>query len=189
MKKRIYVFGCAAATATAIVASLLYAKTEKAWLLAFTGCAVMLLLWCITGWARTAGTRSALPPRNTYRKKARYISPAEFDFLQVLRAATGAKYEVCVQAPLVAVIEKTSGGAFRNELFRVADYLIVDRVTYEPLLLVELNDSSHNRADRVARDRKVAEICAAARMPLVAFTTAEAKDIDAVRRTIRKALR
>lgn len=171
----------------ATVASVLYAKTEKAWLLAFTGCAVMLLLWCVTGWARSASAPT-LPTGNTYRKKARYISPAEFDFLQVLRAVTGAKYEVCVQAPLVAVIEKTSGGAFRNELFRVADYVIVDRITYEPLLLVELNDSSHNRADRAARDQKVAQICAAARMPLIAFTTAEAKDIDGVRRAVRKAL-
>lgn len=176
--------------AVAALFSWLYHKTGRAWLLAFTGCAVMLftvlLLRLILA---SRGTAQATPPQNTYKKKSRYVTPAEYEFRQVLRSLLGGRYEVCVQAPLVSVIEKTSGGAFRNELFRVADYVVIDSVTTEPLLLIELNDASHARADRAARDRKVADICAAARIPLATFTTAEAKDIDFVRRTLHKLLR
>ena len=99
----------------------------------------------------------------------------------------GNRYAVCVQVPLVSVIEKRAA-AFRNELFRVIDYMIVDSVSYEPLLLIELNDASHNRADRAERDRKVAEICAAANMPLVTFTLAESKNPVEVKKRIFKYL-
>ena len=124
-----------------------------------------------------------------YKKKAQYITNAERAFLVTLRAAAGVKYEVCPQAPLVSVVDKVSGGAFRSELFRVIDYVIIDINTSEPLLLVELNDISHNRSDRAERDRKVAEICENAGVPLVSFTTAEAADEGYVRKVIQKSLK
>ena len=189
MRKKLCIIGTIGATAVAAVASLLYARTGWAWLLAFTGCAVMLMLIFAVMLIRAHGIPDESAVQKSYRKKSAYISPAEREFLYVLRSLVGARYEVCVQAPLVAVVDKVSGGAFRNELFRVVDYLIADAQTCEPLLLVELNDASHNRADRKERDRKVAEICASARIPLVAFTLEQARDAVFVRKTIHKLLK
>lgn len=169
--------------------SYLYAAKGWVWPLCITGCAVMAFLLLFVRLIRLFRSATVVGVQKAYRRKSTYISRAEWEFLQVLRNVVGARYEVCVQAPLVSVIDKVSGGAFRNELFRVVDYLIVDSVSYEPLLLVELNDASHNRADRRERDRKVAEICADAGMPLVAFTTAESHDVPAVRKTVLKMLR
>lgn len=190
MRKRYTVAAVIGTVAVAVFFSWLYHKTGKAWLLAFTGVACGGCIWLLLRavFASRNGMQTA-SPQNTYRKKSRYISPAEYDFLLVLRSILGANYEVCAQAPLVAVIEKTSGGAFRNELFRVADYAVIDRVTAEPLLLIELNDASHNRADRQERDRKVAAICAEADLPLLAFTVQEAKDVSEVRKKIYGVLR
>lgn len=182
-----YLAGATAFAAVTTVSIVLYAQKDWVWLLCITGCAVTACLLCVAGLLR-AYRLPAGGMQKAYRKKATYISAVERDFLRVLREITGDKYEVCVQAPLVAVIDKVSGGAFRNELFRVADYLIADAVSYEPLLLIELNDASHNRADRRARDRKVAEICADARMPLLSFTVAQAHDVPEVRKTVLKAL-
>ena len=126
--------------------------------------------------------------QKNYRKKLRYMSPAEQSFLRMLRIIVGPRYEVCPQAPLVSVVEKVNG-AFRNELFRVIDYVIFDIATAEPKLLVELNDASHNRSDRAERDRKVAEICDDAGIPLVAFTNAEAADEGYVKKVILKNLK
>ena len=74
------------------------------------------------------------------------------------------------------------------EFLHTIDFMIADSVSYEPLLLIELNDASHNRADRAERDRKVAEICAAANMPLVTFTLAESKNPIEVKKRIFKYL-
>lgn len=119
-----------------------------------------------------------------YARKRTYISRAEYNFLLLLREIAPDQYDVVPQVPLAAVIDKKTQNAYRNELFRIVDYLFVDKDSYEPLLLVELNDASHQKADRMERDRKVAEICERAGMPLIAFTTAESKDARLVRKTV-----
>ena len=56
----------------------------------------------------------------------------------------------------------------RNRIERKhLDFLLCDPTTLEPLLGVELNDSSHQRADRRKRDRLVAGVFDAAGLPLV----------------------
>lgn len=93
-----------------------------------------------------------------YARKKSLLTAAELEFLKVLRRIEPNKYEVIPQSALVSVIDKKTETAYRNELFRIIDYLFVDRNTFAPLLLVELNDSSHQRADRQLRDKKVEEI-------------------------------
>ncbi|MDE7394949.1 MAG: DUF2726 domain-containing protein [Clostridiales bacterium] len=187
MKKKLCI-GIAALAAGGIIAgAALYGKTGKAlWLImVFAAVAVLLiaLYGCITKKAQDVPSDA---PR--YHKKRTYITRAEWEFLQLLRSILGDRYEVCVQAPLVSVLEKESGG-FRNELFRVVDYLIVEPVSFAPLLFVELNDASHNRPERVARDEKVFSLCAAADMPIIAFTTAESHDAAFVRKKLMKLLK
>ena len=161
-------------------------KTEVS--LAFTLILIAATLVAIAAAVFFARVNAKPGRQKNYRKKLRYMSSAEQSFLRVLRIMVGPRYEVCPQAPLVSVVEKTSG-AFRNELFRVVDYVIFDIATAEPKLLIELNDASHNRSDRAERDRKVAEICDDAGIPLVAFTGAEAADEGYVRKVILKYLR
>ena len=119
-----------------------------------------------------------------YARKKSLLTAAELEFLKVLRRIEPNKYEVIPQSALVSVIDKKTETAYRNELFRIIDYLFVDRNTFAPLLLVELNDSSHQRADRQLRDKKVEEICRKAKMPLVTFTTAEARDFALVKKRV-----
>ncbi len=104
-----------------------------------------------------------------YVKKGALVSRPEYEFLQTLRQIQPDKYEVVPQVALVNVIDKKTNTSYRGELFRVCDYCFVDRDTFEPLLLVELNDSSHNRSDRKERDAKVAAIAGDAGLPLVTF--------------------
>lgn len=42
---------------------------------------------------------------------------------------------------------------------------------YEPILLIEINDKTHNEKARIARDYKVKDICQAANLPLITFWT------------------
>lgn len=163
-----------------------YVSLRWAWLLCVTGCAAMTLFLALVQLLRLSRAPRAGQQR-VYRRKDTYISRAEWEFLHILRNLLP-EYEVCPQAPLVAVVDKP-GAAFRNELFRVVDYVVVEPISYKPLVLIELNDASHRRADRIERDRRVAEICADAGIPLVTFTAADTRDVPAVRKTLFSALR
>jgi hypothetical protein len=50
------------------------------------------------------------------------------------------------------------------------DYLLCDPVTMKPLVAVELDDASHNRADRKGRDELVDKVFQAAGLPLLHVT-------------------
>lgn len=125
-----------------------------------------------------------IPPE--YRRKSTIMTRPEADAFMLLRSLFGEKYEIFPQIPLVAVIDKITQNSYRNELFRVIDFVVVDKQTFSPLILIELNDSSHMRADRQERDRKVREICSRAGLPLVTFTPAEFTDANLVKATVKK---
>ncbi len=118
--------------------------------------------------ARRAPKVKLIPDGADYRKKRSMMSAPE---VKVYRDLCGilaeTKYAVFPQTALVSVIDKVSGGGFRNELFRVADFCIADARTFEPLLLIELNDASHKREERKLRDDKVNAICELAGLPVL----------------------
>lgn len=144
------------------------------------------LIWHLRRRSVASDEREEPREKPQYARKRMYISRAELIFLDTLKQIAPDKYEVIPQVALCTVIDKLTQNAYRNELFRVADYLFVDKDDYTPLLLVELNDASHSRADRQERDRKVREICESAGLPLVTFTTAESRDFGLVRKTVIK---
>lgn len=123
-----------------------------------------------------------------YERKATMLTKPEYDFLRLLRGISPEKYEVIPQVALANVIDKKTNTSYRNELFRVCDYCFVDRDTFEPLLLVELNDRSHLRADRQERDAKVAAICADAKLPLVTFWLDGDLSFATVKRAVTRAI-
>lgn len=106
---------------------------------------------------------------NIYQKKKYWLTNAERIFFARLRQIVNTdRYEIIPQVNLATVIYKY-GSRYQNELYRNIDYCIFDR-EYKPLVLIELNDSSHNKQDRIERDYKVTQICKLARIPLLKFT-------------------
>lgn len=152
------------------------------WFWVMTLCSVALMFFCM--FALFYKPKDKIKLNSRYERKRNMLTRPEYNFLQLLRQIEPEKYDVVPQVALVNVIDKKTNASYRNELFRVCDYCFVDRETYEPLLLVELNDRSHLRADRQQRDAKVAAICAAAKLPLVTFWL----DGDLDYRTVRKAV-
>ncbi len=164
------------------------AMSETFWIATIVGAVVSL--FCVFALLYKPKERDESAKLNSkYVRKGTLVSRAEYDFLLTLRQICPDKYEVVPQVALISVIDKKTNTAYRNELFRVCDYCFVDRDTFEPLLLVELNDSSHKRADRVQRDEKVAAICADAKMPLVTFWTDCDLDFQTVKKTVLKNIR
>ncbi len=159
------------------------ALTETFWVATVVGLVVCLL--SIVGLMYKP--RAKKPELTSkYVRKKEYMTAPEREFYDILLRVADGKYAVMPQVALVSVIDKKTNTSYRNELFRICDYCFFDGKTYEPLLLVELNDRSHRRAERRARDEKVAAICNDARLPLVTFNMDDDLDFQTVKRAVTR---
>ena len=59
---------------------------------------------------------------------------------------------VLPQVNLASVIDKKGDSNFRNELFRNIDFGVFNK-DFKPLVLIEINDNTHFRKDRIERDK------------------------------------
>ena len=127
-----------------------------------------------------------LPSR--YAKKECIMTPPERAFMNILESLFGARYRILPQIALISLVDKLNYTSYRNELFRVVDFVIASP-DFMPLVVIELNDRSHLRADRRERDAKVAEILQKAELPLVVITPDYASDAAYIKRAVGKYLR
>ncbi|MBR4419849.1 MAG: DUF2726 domain-containing protein [Clostridia bacterium] len=119
--------------------------------------------------------KKAKQPR--YYVKECLLTPTELEYLQVIRALLGNDYLVLPQVNLASVIDKKGDSNFRNELFRNIDFGVFNK-DFKPLVLIEINDNTHFRKDRIERDKKVASICKKAGIPLVTFWVKDGISVD-----------
>lgn len=110
-------------------------------------------------------------PKYTIKKSQ--ISECEKYFYNVLIKHFESNYDIRPQVPLSSIIEKEKSFSreYQNELNRVIDFGIFNRETQEPLLLIEINDKTHNQTSRKERDKKVQSICESAGIKLITFWT------------------
>jgi hypothetical protein len=108
-----------------------------------------------------------------YRVRDDFLSPAELGFYHVLRVAVGDWAVICPKVSLADLFYAKSGSHTVNTSYtnRIArkhiDFLVCDPQSMEPLLGIELDDSSHSRAARKRRDEFVDQVFAAAGLPLL----------------------
>lgn len=88
-------------------------------------------------------------------------------------------YKIIPQVNLASIIIKNSNSRYRSELFRNIDFGIFDN-NFNLLLLIELNDSTHNIRRRIYRDNKVKDICQQASIKIITFYTKYDNNLDYV---------
>ncbi len=116
---------------------------------------------------RRNDTEKTKPSTSYYQKS--FMSAAEKNFYNILRELE-TKYKIVPQVNLASIISKNNY-TFQNELFRNIDFAIFTYDYSKLLLLIELNDSTHNMAKRRKRDMKVQAILNDAGIPLMKFYT------------------
>lgn len=104
----------------------------------------------------------------TYTKKT-LMTKTEMRYFEMIQKATEG-YHVVPQVNLAAILQKHGNFQYQNELFRNIDFGVFDE-HYNVVILIEINDPSHNRKDRRDRDTKVRDLCESAGIPLVEFWT------------------
>ncbi len=108
-------------------------------------------------------------PTYIYNKKS-IITKTERKFYDMFKNILGDKYLIIPQVNLNSIIDKKE--RFRNELFRNIDFGIFNKDTLELILLIEINDETHNTDyRRKKRDKSVDGICNAAGYKLIKFWT------------------
>lgn len=123
-----------------------------------------------------------------YRAKKTLMSAPERELYYILLTELGRAYDIFPQVALASIVDKTTYASNRNELFRVVDFLLCARKTNRPLLVIELNDATHNRDERKLRDEKVKCILSRAGIPLLTLTLADLSDERAIRLKVKSLL-
>lgn len=95
----------------------------------------------------------------------------ELAFLRTAQVAVAERLNIMVKVNLADVFFSPTGDhTARNRISQKhVDFLLCDPQTLRPMLGIELDDSSHQRAARAERDRLVDSVFASAGLPLVHF--------------------
>ena len=113
----------------------------------------------------------------------------EYDFLtKFIDLEDELHINIVPQVNLASIIQKVSNSRFNTELFRNIDFGIFSADYSKVLLLIELNDESHNNFHRKKRDIKVHEICNKAGIKLITFYTKYSNEKEYVKGRILKEL-
>ena len=129
------------------------------------------------------------PPH--YTKRASLLTPAELQFYRyILRRSIEPRHMIFAMVRLSDLVDLTTepvGATYsRGEAWAMhLDFVICDRNTLEPLLAIELDDSSHQRRDHEIRDAIKNRVCADAHLPLLRVKVVDYFDFPALSAQIR----
>lgn len=100
-----------------------------------------------------------------------FLTQAEKDFFDVLEGIIRNKYYIFPQINISKLFLIEKGNNYYKHYNRInrksVDFVLVDKNSLTPLLAIELDDSSHNRQDRMDRDNFVDDIFKNAEIPLL----------------------
>lgn len=129
----------------------------------------------ILDWLSTKDEPAATLAELPFKLRDDFLSNAEVSFCQVLRSVVGDRAVVCPKVNLgdlffVATGDHRKNRALANRVDRKhVDFLLCEPKTMRPVMAIELDDKSHDRADRQARDQLVEAVFKAAGLPLARF--------------------
>lgn len=124
------------------------------------------------------------------------FTKSELAFLRVLNAAIGEEYHLMGKVRLADLIKvkpgqdrQTWGRAFNKIKSKHIDFVLCDPEDFSVRCLVELDDPSHARPDRMERDAFVERALEVAGLPLARVPTAKAYDPSTLRKQINDCLK
>lgn len=124
------------------------------------------------------------PEALPYRLRAdALLTRTELAFYQVLRVAVGNAYTICAKVNLADIFEtRPFSLVHQNKIDQKhVDFLLCDPASMRPVAGVELDDSSHQRADAQKRDQDKDAAFRAAGLPLIRIQVQQSYDPNQVR--------
>jgi len=142
------------------------------------GIAFLLVLLALL--KRALAGPGALP----YFSREHLLSQGELAFYHALRRAIPQHLMICLKVRLADVINCSGEAWKQGHGGRISqkhlDFVIADAASTAILLAIELDDKTHKRADRIARDDFLERALSAAKVPLVRVIAAPNYDARAL---------
>lgn len=105
------------------------------------------------------------------KRRENLMSPAEQAFFAVLEPIIRSTCMISSKVRLADLFDVSQGRGQQATFNKISnkhiDFVLTDPVTSRILCAIELDDSSHNRADRIQRDAFVNELFATQQLPLL----------------------
>jgi hypothetical protein len=117
--------------------------------------------------------KSTGKPEFPYFVRDHFLSPAEHSFFMVLKSVVSDSALISIKVGLGDLFYAESSDPSKYRIYtnkidrKHVDFLLCDSKTVQPILGIELDDKSHQRNDRQARDEFVENVFQAAKLPLV----------------------
>lgn len=110
--------------------------------------------------------------RYQYKQKNFFMTKAEHECYDALVIAVGEKYHIFPQVHLPSIVDNKVVGqnwknAFKHINQKSVDFVLCDKIYISPQLAIELDDKTHEREDRIYRDKQVEQILKDAKLPLL----------------------
>ncbi len=121
-----------------------------------------------------------------------FLSSAEHNFYLVLRSAVSDWALICPKVALgdLFYVKSSDPSQYRTSTNKIdrkhVDFLLCDPKTVRPLLGIELDDKSHQRSDRQARDEFVQRVFSAANLPLVRIPVRQSYTVSELGELLRQ---
>jgi hypothetical protein len=108
-----------------------------------------------------------------YITREHFLSPAEHSFFMVLKSVVSDSALILIKVGLGDLFCPKSSDPSKIRIYtnkidrKHVDFLLCDPKTVYPIAGIELDDKSHQRSDRKARDEFVENVFGAAKLPLI----------------------
>lgn len=116
-----------------------------------------------------------------YKRRKKYMSYYERCFYNIFKEiADKNNLEIQPQINLATIIKKKPNTKYYNDLYRNIDFGLFTKDYEDILLLIEINDKTHDKPERIERDKKVKRIIEEAGIKLIRFHTKYQNEKDYV---------
>jgi very-short-patch-repair endonuclease len=121
----------------------------------------------------------------SYTAKTLIMTRTESEFFSKLDRVVRDRYYVFPQVHLSALLDHKVKGqdwrfAFRHINGKSVDFVLCDKETLRPAYAIELDDLTHEQADRRKRDIEVERIFQEANLPLVRFKNKDVSEAEII---------
>jgi hypothetical protein len=107
------------------------------------------------------------------------LTPVEARFFNVLKQISGERVHIVCKPRLADLIDHVPGqGGFQSISQKHVDFLVCRPDDWMPMLAIEVDDSSHERKDRRARDWFVNNLFAHVGVPLLRVPVQEVENLE-----------
>jgi predicted RNA-binding Zn-ribbon protein involved in translation (DUF1610 family) len=109
-----------------------------------------------------------------YRIRDDFLSTAELSYYQVLKSVLGPKAAISAKVRLADILfvpNANKNVSYFNRISqRHVDFLLCESSTMQPVLVIELDDSSHKKPRQIERDQFLDQTLEAANLPILRVT-------------------